>query len=42
MLESFKSTFVDYSDSMAEVSAQMFTSENLREIMQLAARQGDL
>ena len=42
MLESFRSTFVDYCESMAEVPAYLLTPESLREIVQLAAREGDM
>ena len=41
-MESFKSTFVDYSDSMAELPGQRMSLEQSRELLAKAAREGDL
>ena len=41
-MESFKSTFVDYSDSMAELPSQRMTLEQSRQLLMNAAREGDL
>ena len=42
IMESFKSTFVDYSESMAELPSQKMTLEQSRELLANAARDGDL
>ena len=41
-MESFKSTFVDYSDSMAELPKQKMSIEQSREFLIKAARDGDV
>ena len=41
-MESFKSTFVDYSESMAELPSQRMTIEQSRELLAKAALIGDV
>ena len=41
-MESFKSTFVDYSESMAELPSQKMTLEQSRGLLAKAACEGDL